>query len=191
MHLKHFGDSYDVVKQSLLRWMRDFGEWSVHPMFTEAVSSAESSAFGAMLGVKVLSNEVLNKNTDRLKYFACAKSCGNLLLDPDTGLRMKSIGGSKAPHFLFAEELVWLSASRPESLTMVFDQALSRGSVGPHLEKKLELLCRQNLSVFAYVSHACFIFASTNGQQIARARQRIIEESRLPESRFLSAYIAR
>ena len=35
MRMDIFGDSYHNVKKSLLRWLKRFGDWSVHPMFTE------------------------------------------------------------------------------------------------------------------------------------------------------------
>src|ERR1039458_1241950 len=38
MNSEKLGDSYDIVKRALLCWLRDFGEWSVQPMFTDAVS---------------------------------------------------------------------------------------------------------------------------------------------------------
>jgi len=43
MRMRYFGDSYDIVKQSLLRWLQSFGPWSVLPMFTEPVSDEEAS----------------------------------------------------------------------------------------------------------------------------------------------------
>jgi hypothetical protein len=36
--MRYFGDSYDIVKQSLIRWLADFGQWSAHPMFPEGVA---------------------------------------------------------------------------------------------------------------------------------------------------------
>jgi hypothetical protein len=86
MRMRYFGDSHDIVKQSLLRWLRPFGEWSVHPMFTEPVSASDVSVFERFLGAKVISTDVLTNNTDRSAYFSGACSCGNLFLDPDTGI---------------------------------------------------------------------------------------------------------
>ncbi len=37
MHMKHFGDSYDIVKKSLLACMGGLGPWAAHPMFTHGV----------------------------------------------------------------------------------------------------------------------------------------------------------
>lgn len=32
MHVRYFGDSYDIVKQSLLRWLAPLGPWAAHPI---------------------------------------------------------------------------------------------------------------------------------------------------------------
>ena len=149
MHIKYFGDSYDVVKQSLLKWLQAFGEWSVHPMFTASVPHVKTSAFEALLGAKVISRSVLTSRTERSAYFACAHSCGNLFLDPNTGLRLQDIGGTRAPNYLFASELVQLAEHRPESLTVVFDQSLQRGKELSGLNKKLRHLLHRKVYTFA------------------------------------------
>src|SRR5262249_25237272 len=120
--------SYDIVKQSLLRWLQLFGEWSVHPMFTEPFPPSHISAYESLLGANVLSAEVLTLDTNRAAYFACASSCGHLFVDPDTGLRIMSTRGAHAAKYLFASDLSQLSEQRPHSLTAVFDQSVGRGS---------------------------------------------------------------
>lgn len=185
MRMLYFGDSYDIVKQSLLRWLRSFGDWSAHPMFTEAVSDADVAAFESLLTVKVVSREVLTLDTNRDRYLAPASCCGHLFLDPDTGLRMRPIHGVRAPEYLFAGELVSLAIKRPASMTVVFDKSIGRGSERLHLEGKLRELRHHEVYGFAYVSHACFLVASKDRALIERARVRIITESLLPEGRFL------
>ena len=132
MRMRYFGDSYDIVKQSLLRWLRGFGERSAHPMFTQPVSDADVAAFEKLLAVKVVSRNVLTVDTNRTAYLAPASSCGHLFLDPDTGLRMRPTRGVRAPEYLFANELVRLADARPASLTVVFDQSVRRGSEPLH-----------------------------------------------------------
>ncbi len=185
MRMRYFGDSYDIVKQSLLRWLRRFGEWSAHPMFTESVTPADVAAFEALLGAKVVSTEVLTLDTDRLAYFSCAASCGNLFLDPDTGLRMRSTRGVRAPEYLFASELVRISEQRPKSLTLVFDQSVGRGSEQLHLEGKLRDLRHHGVFGTAFVSHVCFVIAGRDRGLVERARSHIVTESKLPATRFL------
>jgi hypothetical protein len=186
MRMRYFGDSYDIVKQSLLRWMRPLGEWTVHPMFTEPVSAAEVTAFEALLSAKVVSTEVLTLDTDRTAYFACGSSCGHLFLDPDTGLRMLSTRGVRAPEYLFATELVRLCEQRPGSLSLVFDQSVGRGSEQLHLEGKVRELRHHGVFGTAYVSHACFVIAGRDRALVERARSQILAESKLPASRFLA-----
>lgn len=185
MRMRYFGDSYDIVKQSILRWLRNFGDWSAHPMFTETVSDADVTAFEKLLVVRVVSREVLTLDTNRVEYMASASSCGHLFIDPDTGLRMRPTRGVRAPEYLFAGELVHLAVARPSSLTVVFDQSVGRGAERLHLEGKLRELRRDKVFGFAYVSHACFLVAGMDRALVERARTRIIVESLLPEGRFL------
>ena len=74
MRERYFGDSYDIVKQSLLRWLRPFGPWSVHPMFTEFASDGFVSDFGKFLDAKVVCADVLTSSTDRSAYLSCTHS---------------------------------------------------------------------------------------------------------------------
>ncbi len=185
MRMKYLGDSYDIVKQSLLLWLQVFGKWSAHPMFTENVSDDDINAFGRLLDVEVVSREVLTVNTDRSAYFSVANSSKHLFLDPDTGLRMCPTRNGRAPKYLFARELVYLAAQRPKWLTLVFDQSVRRGSERLDMEKKIRVLCQSELYGFAYISHACFLVVGKDQALVKRARSKIIKASRLPESRFL------
>ena len=186
MQMSFFGDSYDIVKLSFLNWLSSFGNWSVHPMFTECVSIDDVSAFERLLGSKIISNEVLKPETDRIAYFECVFRCGHLFLDPDTGLRMSPTRGKKGPRYVFASDLVRLSVQRPDSLTLVFDQALSRMSKREEsLRAKLDELRHDGVFGFAYVSHACFILASRKRSLLVQARKDVIKKSGLPEKRFL------
>lgn len=153
-------------------------------MFTEHVPSPDVSAFEAFLGAKVISPRVLTAQTDRRAYFSCAHSCGNLFLDPNTGLRLKNSGGARTRHYLFAEELVRIAQSRLPLLTVVFDQSLGRGSEQIDLDAKFRHLRLQQFNGFAYRSHACFIVAGRDHSLVDCARRHIVKESKLPESRF-------
>jgi hypothetical protein len=185
MRMSYFGDSYDIVKQSLFRWLQPFGQWSVHPMFTQPVSDANVSAFERFLGATLISTEVLSKDTDRGAYFSCACSCGNLFLDPDTGIRLKDTRGVRAHEYLFASELLRITRTRPGHLTVVFDQSIGRGSEQMHLETKLRHLLQNQLFGFGYRSHACFVILGRDNALVQSARNHIIEDSNLPESRFV------
>jgi hypothetical protein len=186
--MQYFGDSYDIVKQSLLRWLSGFGDWSAHPMFTEDVSGDDVAAFEKLLAVTVISREVLTVDSNRVAYFAPASTCGHLLLDPDKGLRMRSMCGINAPEYLFASELVGLVKMRPAFLTIVFDQSIGRGSERSQVDGKLRELRNHHVYGFAYVSHACFLVAGTDRDLLVQAQARVITESLLPLNRFLPVY---
>jgi hypothetical protein len=64
MNPKCLGDSYDIVKQSLLRWLAGVGTWTTHPMFTEPVSAEQAGIFSSLLGSDLLSHDTLTKVTD-------------------------------------------------------------------------------------------------------------------------------
>jgi hypothetical protein len=160
MRMRYFGDSYDIVKQSLLRWLQTFGQWSVHPMFTEPVSQQDVSAFEGFIGAKLISADLLTISSDRRTYFSCASSCGHLFLDPNTGIRLTITRGVRAPEYLFAGELVQLTKQRPGFLTVVFDQSVGRGSEHAHLAAKLQHLLNHGVAAIAYRSHACFVIAT-------------------------------
>ena len=188
MHMRYFGDSYDIVKLSLIGWLRRFGDWSVHPMLTEEASPEEVNAFERFLNAHVISAEVLTTSTNRESYFSCAVRCGNLFLDPDTGLKLRKMNGSYAPKYLFRSELVHLISLRPkQSLTLVFDQSLQRGDERRAVEQKLNDLRSHRIYCFAYISHACFIVGGRDEDLVNDALTHVIAESRLPENRFLRA----
>jgi hypothetical protein len=156
MHMQYFGDSYDIVKQSFIRWLGRFGDWSVHPMLTESATAQQVERFERFLGARVVSTEVLTTSTNRESYLSCGAKCGNLFLDPDTGFRSRE-RGMRAPRtkYLFAHEFVRLSEQRPRALTLVFDQSLPRGKERDYMERKLADLQGDGVRCFAYMSHAC------------------------------------
>src|SRR5208337_569197 len=140
MKLRFFGDSYDIVKKCMLQWLSSLGEWTVHPMFTdeEPVSADDADAFSRFLGARLISLDILSTGTDRSTYLASAQNCmSHLFLDPDTGIRMKKTNGSKGPLYVFGQELVEIATSRPQLLTLVFDQSLARGKEREQLNAKL------------------------------------------------------
>lgn len=187
MNPKYLGDSYDIVKQSLLRWLGVVGTWTTHPMFTEPVSRGQAEIFSGLLGTRLLSHDTLTQVTDRDTYLAPARSSDDhVFLDPDTGICSKLTGGIKAPRYLFGTELVLIANVRPEKLTLVFDQALGRGEERKQLQTKLNDFARQGVLGIAYVSHACFVLVGRDRTLVESAFEVLKEESRLPECRFLS-----
>ena len=155
-------------------------------MFTEQVSSEEAAVFSRLLGVPLLSRDILKAETDRESYFARARTCAHhLFLDPDTGLRLTINRAKNAPSYLFGSEIISIVRERPTLLTLVFDQSLARGRERERLAGKLTYLYNHGIASFAYVSHACFILMGTNKELVKEALELIQCESGLPTSRFV------
>ncbi len=153
MKLEKFGDSYDVVKQSLLRWLAPCGPWRAHPMFTEMVDPSEAAAFARFLGVPLLSAPILDRATDREVYFAEAAACpDHLFLDPNTGLRIPGASRADASDFVNGTDLVRIARNRPEKLTLIFDQSVDRKQPGrEQIKAKLCWLAERHVYGVTYL----------------------------------------
>lgn len=176
------GDSYDIVKRSLLQWLG--GEWSVHPMLTATPSKGEAafvSAYTNLVGATIISSTVFTQN-NRQPWLAPAHSClGNLFLDPDKGL---TLNRRPSPQQLSADELVEITKGRSQALTVIFDQSFDRRDRREQkILEKLGYLSSPGACAFASVSHACFIIAGERSL-VTQARSRVIAESGLPECRL-------
>ncbi len=161
MHLEEwFGDSYDIVKQSLLRWLEPCGAWKAHPMFTPPVDPRRVDEFERFLGADLVSKAVLGEGYSRAAFLADAKDCQqHLFLDPDTGLRMPPGGATK--RHVTAQELVCIAKERPDKLTLVFDQSLDRRrKAREEIKEKLSCLRKRGVHGVAYESQACFVLVS-------------------------------
>jgi hypothetical protein len=185
MKLSYFGDSYDIVKKTLLQWLSPYGPWSAHPMFTEPVDSLEAERFSRFLGVPLVSEEVLRVGCDRRSYFQPCSRCQSLFLDPDTGVRLKPVRRGRAPRYIFADELIDLVGARPGWLTLVFDQALAIGSEHKQIRDKLKYFAEKGVHGFAYMAQASFIVLA-QARIIRRARQSLLKASGLPTRRIVS-----
>lgn len=124
MKPRFFGDSYDIVKKSLIAWLGEFGHWSAHPMFTELVTPDRAAAFSHFLGVPLISKEILTPKTNRVEYFSSCRTAGNLLLDPDTGVRLSPCGGLKSVNCVFGSELVEIESPPRKRLNVGFRSEL-------------------------------------------------------------------
>lgn len=187
MKLDKFGDSYDIVKQSLLRWLAPCGAWVTHPMFTEWVDPSEAEAFSRFLGVPLLTTENLHPSIERDAYLSRAIACGdNLFLDPNTGLRVPSASRADAPEFVNGTELVTIAQARPDKLTLVFDQSIDRRYPSRNqIEAKLLWLAEHGVYGVTYESHACFVLVSATEITLDRASETLLRESRLPTGRVV------
>lgn len=185
MKFTYFGDSYDIVKKSLIAWLGEFGGWHAQPMFTELVTPDQAALFARFLGAGLVSAEELTTKTDRAAYFSACRNAGNLFIDPDTGIRLEPRRDSKSINYVFGQELVELSHARAERLMLVFDQSYSRGNQKPQIREKLAFFASQDVSGFTYCSHAPFLVLSAKADLVARAHDRLLEVSGLPPSRLV------
>ena len=180
MEREKLGDSYDVVKRTLLAWLRPFGEWGVHPMFTDGVSVAD---YERMIGARVIYSDVIGHDG---RVSATRSFNENLFLDPDTGLTHER---TRDPRKVSVDEFRDIAFRAPAFLTVIFDHGFSRSATASQRRQamlaKLERLRNANVHAFAYCSHACFIIAGIDRTLVERARSRALVESGLPESRFL------
>jgi hypothetical protein len=183
---QYLGDSFDLVKQTLLRGLAHAGRWQAHPMFTEQVAPNEADQLSRLLGVPLVSRDVLEPRTDREKYFAPAREADtHVFLDPDTGFRLEAIRGRRAPSFLFNDDLVKIAKARPGRLCLVFDQSLGYGNAQAELTSKLRGLDGAGLCGAAYVSHACFLLVAGDTEILSRAIVALQDGVGLPPSRLL------
>ena len=195
MHPSKLGDSYDIVKQSLLQWLAPCGgEWAVHPMFAKNYGQEYPTFnhdFSKFLGIPLLTEDPIPSQMERAAYFKrTTSSCSDrhLFLDPDTGLvpELKN----KKKQYLTYKELVEIARKRTEKLIMVFDQSIDRdllvsGQPKEQMKRKLEWLKKCGVYGVAYHSHANFILVSTDKQMIINAKRTLLEQSRLPENRLI------
>ncbi|HEX3554413.1 MAG TPA: hypothetical protein VIA62_14410 [Thermoanaerobaculia bacterium] len=188
MRRLYFGDSYDIVKKSLISWLADFGPWSLQPMFTEPVAPAEARWFAHFLGAQLVSDQELTPTVDRDDFFASSRATHSLFLDPNTGLA-REVRPSRRPHYLLFGELADLVAARPRALTLVFDQSIGYAKDELRrqaLQSKLRSL--STLGVFGsyYFSHAPCLIASGDSSVVTAASRILIERFQLPQCRLLS-----
>ena len=186
MRIDLLGDSFDIVKQSLLRWLSACGPWSAFPMFTHEVTDKDVAAYSRLLGVPVISGDVLNPETQRVSYFTVARDCKtHLFLDPDTGLRFRRTNRKKLHFYLLGEELVRIAQSQQGALTLVFDKSVARGNEQQDVDAKLRVLTAAGLYGGAYLSQACFILVGRDGALAKQAFRILRNNSGLPSNRFV------
>ncbi|HEY5883212.1 MAG TPA: hypothetical protein VIT88_00910 [Pyrinomonadaceae bacterium] len=186
MKLKYFGDSYDLVKKSLIAWLSEFGSWVTHPMFTEEFKPEDAGKFSRLLETPLLSVEVLTPQTNREEYFSSCQKAGHLFLDPDTGVRLERCRGKKSRKFVFGPELVEWCDHRPKALTLIFDQSYSREFKKEILlQNKLKYFADNNIFGVAYDSHATFLLLGADPDLVKAAREKLLEVSGLPPHRLV------
>ena len=189
MHPDKFGDSYDIVKRSLLKWLSACGTWAAHPMFTSSVCTSFAEEFSSFLEARLVTTSPIPKQPERESYFESAIewcSTDHLFFDPDTGVSLSQNYGRE---HLALGELVKIANGRCGKLVLVFDQSFSRSSVDDRMRRtKEKLACLEKYGVYGlvYCSHANFILASSDETALSDAETILREASRLPSKRFIT-----
>lgn len=187
MHIKYFGDSYDIVKRFFVSNLGALGPWSVQPMFAEPTESKDAERFAAFIGASLLSRTLVGTTAERAESLAASKSSGHLLLDPDIGLKMLDAPKSPSPAHLYGDELTEIVGARPSYLTVVFDQSVARAAHAQQLKEKRQKLAyfrKKGIGGFVYDSHASFVFLSQEAALIEKAFL-ALRRTGLPESRLV------
>ena len=186
MRMDFFGDSYDIVKKFLMQSIEPNSEWITLPMFTHEVSSKDIKSIEQFLHVRVISKINFATTIDRDKYFADSGNHRNIFIDPDIGISINKHYGKKSINYIFGSELVSLCEQNPKTRLLVFDQSIQRGNVdqvNQSVERKLTYFREQNISCFAYESHACFIILSQSSGVCKQAYDNLLNTN-LPSSRL-------
>ena len=186
MRMDYFGDSYDIIKKFIVKSIAPNADWITLPMFTDEVSSKDIKSIEQFLHVRIISKINLTNTPDREKYFADAANHRHIFIDPDIGISIKKHYGAISINYVFGPELVTLCNQNPERLLLVFDQSIQRGNVAKvdqSVEKKLTYFREQNISCFAYKSHACFMVLSLSSSVCKKAYDNLLNTD-LPRSKL-------
>ena len=198
MHPRFYGDSYDIVRRSILGCLSDFGTWAVHPMFSEEFGQLFPRNYSQSLGLPLTTYRPVPSPTRRSDYFRETTSCpatDHLFLDPDTGLGMPPSAPTR--RHLMGPELVEIVKRRAKGMVLVFDQSINRGQfekgkpameeTAKQLRKKLRYLKGNKVHAFAYCSQANFILVSTQEWGLQNAKLQLQRCLMIPDSRFIRA----
>lgn len=185
MRMQYFGDSFDIVKKSILGWLDGFGPWAAHPMFTHPTSEAQANEFSRFLGIPLISTKELTHVSDRDHYFALNNKYRSLFLDPDTGIRLKPAKRASAIEYVFGDELLKIVSAHPDGLVLTFDKSFARGLEREQVRKKLMHFKVRGIYGFGYVSHASFIALGHSEDLLQQARAQLLAQSLLPARRIV------
>ena len=186
-----FGDSYDIVKRAIIRWLACPEEWAVHPMYW-GVNRDFVDDYTRFLGIDLADGDTSRRN---LVVQVGKDTPKHLFLDPHTGLCPKHQGRTDSLwSHVTIEEIAQIAdgPDRASKLTLVYDQGYQRPTNEerkPLAETKLQALrdAREERQVHsvAYVSHVVFIWVSKDEDLLGRSTQRLFNRSGLPHDRFV------
>lgn len=155
MNPQWFGDSYDIVKRFFCEQLASLGyAMYVDPMLTGDWNGVEAD-FYRFLGVR----------HEQERQQPLERSA--LLIDPDTGISKPS-----RRHVTLARILQLLETYE---VVFVFDQSFSRnGKAEEQIQTKLSELQSLGAYGFYYDSHAKFLFASRDEEQIQAIQEHLL-----------------
>ena len=198
MHPRFFGESRDITKRQIMRWLAPTNEpWAAHPMWFDQrpnppCDRAFLDRYAAALRVHIVDGESPDENAFLQATVTCRD---HLLLDPDTGLGDKSNCDRKnrdhVTHVTFDQFIrIVKSKKRQDKLTLVYDQGYSRTlDVCEATRTKLNCLRQSSVHAIAYMAEpkwgVCFIWASKDCDVITQTTQRMQAKSRFPYCRFI------
>ena len=190
MHPSKFGDTYEMAKICMLRWLEGFEPWGIHPMYFPGPNEQRNEAFPCnyadFLGITCVDGNI---GIPGQLAQAVQNWQGALFLDPDTGLWPD--GQTDRTHVGMPDLINIVQAdNRKDRLTLVYDQSIDHRyeQVGDRREQvraKLTTLRDAGIHSAAYVSHIAFIWISSNPDVVTQATQNVLQESRLPTCCFV------
>ena len=195
MHPKFFGESHDIAKRRIMRWLAPHERWAAHPMwFEQRPGSPRDRAFLKEYATALDVDIVKDESRDREAFLAAAKACcRHLLLDPDTGMSLSTSRRNSRKHVRVDQFIqIVKSPSRPDKLTLIYDQSYLRNGVDIWEQTRAKLRCLDDAEVYAvaYMAHegsrVRFIWASTDREAIAGATRRIRSKPGFPRWRCMS-----
>lgn len=188
-----FGESRDITKRQLMKWLAPGEPWKAHPMWfhRDRPQPPEDADFLSKYATALDADIVEVENRDPGRLLAACEPCQrHLLLDPDTGLGDARVR-EHVKHVTFKQFIEILEhPNRRAKLTLIYDQAYDRFNFGPHdVIVKLRRLRRADVRAVAYVLErqlaTCFIWASMDEDVITDATHRVQAQSRFPSRKFL------
>ena len=190
MHPAKYGDTYDMAKICMLRWLERPEPWGIHPMYFPKRGEPRDEAFPCnyadFLGIACVGGDI---RTPGILVEAVDDWQGALFLDPDTGLYPH--GPTDEDHIGMADLIAIAQApNRKDRLTLVYDQSIDRryehvGDPREQVRAKLTTLEDAGIHSAAYVSHIAFIWLSDNPEVATQATRNILQESKLPTCCFV------
>lgn len=191
MHISKLGDSYDFVKRVLLEIRPDGRDFLAVPMFTDNPPVPTQPVID--LYCKFLKSGThpnlhrAPQNGQRvvwIKDICAQRGDQNIFLDPDTGIRLKPIGGKKMEEYVTTDEIAEiLNCCDDKTLLICFDQSLSRGEEDEYCREKLSALKKHKVKAVYFRSHASFLICSMNKKTLNAWKTKAIALG-IPSNRF-------